>query len=742
MIELESLLNRKVFLADKDAGLTDLIKSILSRKGFVVSTFESGAELIEAIGSVSCELVIIGDELQDIDGLGLAQKVRQISKKVKMVLVRSALLPPDIYNNLTRTLKVSWVAYRPIVAEVFQAQVELLLAARNENETRSKDEAGPTWRQKLVFEYIQGFPYKLEKLTALCAVHTEKWSLPELNDARRLAHNCKGTAGSFELAGLAESARRLEDQLLVHINSPSDWMPESAQLLVNLVADMSRESRRLYVDSVTTSLLKNEAKVESSHDISIESDFGSTEIESKLESKFESKTQISLASRPVIEAAFLTGSSSSFSSSQEDDDPDRDDFSGIRILVVSEEEHQSARKALQGLAVKLIREPDHDRAVSLAKNSMLDAALIELQSDKKKTGLDLARRLRVLPGKDNLPVGFITDSMIKEELGSATHAGMSLSLASPIKEKKLDEAIEYLVAARHGGRSRILVIDDDEDFADIVRNILGREGMLVKTLHETSNLIQTIHDFQPELILLDIVMPDVSGVDICQLLRAHPSFRDIPIIFLTAQTGLQTRLKAFASGGDDYLPKPVAAPELLMRVKVKLERARMLSERADRDGLTGLLMRRAFNEQVNAFISEAKRHQFLFTLAIIDLDHFKSINDTYGHLAGDRVLMHLGQLLKCRFRSEDVRGRWGGEEFVLAFKHLDKDVSKSALERTMDELRSHTFAGDEGQSFNVSFSSGLATYPREGETIQALLKSADSRLYKSKMNGRALVTAE
>lgn len=708
-------MNRKVFLADKDAGLADLIKSILSRKGFAVSIFETGQELIQELTNGSCDLVIIGDELKDIDGLGLAQKVRQISRKMKLVLVQSVLLPPDIYNNLTRTLKVSWICYRPIVADVFQSQIELLFAAHSSSDSNNRNEASPGWKQKLVFEYIQGFPYKLERLSSLCGVHTDGWHLAELNDARRLAHNCKGTAGSFELNGLAEIARKLEDQLLVHINTPEQWIAESTQLLRTLIEDMTAEARRLRVDFLELTESSNEViELTEAQDIA------------NSHSSLELATHVS-----ETKGAGVTVT-----------DNTNDDFSGIRILLVSEEEHLGVRKSIQGLPVKLIREPDHDRAVSLAKDNLLDAALIELQSDKKKIGLDLARRLRFLPGKDNLPVGFITESMIKDELGSATYAGMSLSLASPVKAKKLDEAIEYLVASRHGGRSRILVIDDDEDFADIVRNILGREGMLVKTLHETTTLIQTVHDFQPELILLDIVMPDVSGVEVCQLLRAHPSFRDIPIIFLTAQTGLQTRLKAFASGGDDYLPKPVAAPELLMRVKVKLERSRLLSERADRDGLTGLLMRRAFNEQVNVFIAEAKRHQFLFTLAILDLDHFKSINDTYGHLAGDRVLMHLGQLLKCRFRSEDVRGRWGGEEFVVAFKHLDKEVSKSALERTMDELRSHTFTGDDGQTFNVSFSSGLATYPNEGETIQALLKSADDRLYKSKMNGRSLVTAE
>jgi len=212
-------------------------------------------------------------------------------------------------------------------------------------------------------------------------------------------------------------------------------------------------------------------------------------------------------------------------------------------------------------------------------------------------------------------------------------------------------------------------------------------------------------------------------------------------LFLTAQTGLSARLAAFEAGGDDYLPKPVAPAELLMRVKVRLERARLLRERADKDVLTGLMIRRAFMEQLSGLLSESKTNNLRFSLCLLDIDHFKHVNDNYGHLSGDRVLAYFGQLIRRRFRVEDLRGRWGGEEFIVAFRHIDKQTAKGALERCLDELKGQIFEGDNGEIFSVSFSGGLVSFPEDGESPQTLIKLADECLYEAKHRGRSQVVA-
>jgi diguanylate cyclase (GGDEF)-like protein len=232
------------------------------------------------------------------------------------------------------------------------------------------------------------------------------------------------------------------------------------------------------------------------------------------------------------------------------------------------------------------------------------------------------------------------------------------------------------------------------------------------------------------------MMPGVTGFEVCRMLRQIPRWQDLPIIFLTGQTGVEARLEAFRSGGDDYLPKPVVNEELLTRVKVRLDRSRMLKDRSDKDTTTGLLLRRAFSEQLGAILAEAQRLKTTFAICLLDVDHFKKVNDTYGHLAGDKVLAGLGQLLSRRFRVDDLRGRWGGEEFMLAFRRETKATMHLAVHRVLEEFRQITFTGDKGEEFCNSFSGGIAEYPLDGNSVFELVKVADARLYMAKKRGR------
>ena len=394
-----------------------------------------------------------------------------------------------------------------------------------------------------------------------------------------------------------------------------------------------------------------------------------------------------------------------------------------------------------GIPLEIIRAEVYSEVLERASRQNLDAALIEITDETRDAAFQLARELRSIVGYETLPLGFISKND-EGDRAEAAHAGASLFLEKPFTPQSLQESLQHLITIREGGRSRVLIVDDDPDFTDLITSTLGNEGMLVKALNDPKNVLEVLEEFTPDLMLLDVMMPGILGFDVCKKVRANGRWLDLPIIFLTAQTDLASRLSAFDSGGDDYLPKPVINVELLKRVKVRLDRARMQRERQDRDLLTGLLLRRAFSDHIEALVSESERHGFSFSLCLMDVDHFKKVNDSYGHMAGDRVLAYIGNLLRKRFRVEDLRGRWGGEEFILAFRHERKDTMNKALSRVLEELKKVEFTGDKGETFFTAFSAGMVNFPEDGTNLHDLVLNADRRLYLAKHNGRSQIVME
>ncbi|MGC4122499.1 MAG: response regulator [Myxococcales bacterium] len=368
-----------------------------------------------------------------------------------------------------------------------------------------------------------------------------------------------------------------------------------------------------------------------------------------------------------------------------------------------------------------------------------DAAFLDLPLPESTR---LARELRSLPGCEGVALAFLGEAASGTPARiAAAHAGASLFLSRPVDAESLSAAARQLVAAAQSRRPRVLLVDDDEEFARRTCLLLEKRGFAVRHLAEPGRLLESLEEAPPDLVLLDVVMPGVSGFDLCRVLRGTPRWQDLPVVMVTAQPGVQARIGAFQSGADDYLAKPVIEEELLARVQVRVERSRLLRERYDKDALTGLLLRRPLVETLRARLLEASRHDRPLALAIIDFDRFKTVNDTHGHLAGDAVLAAFGKLVGRRFRAEDLRGRWGGEEFLLAFPGESRSTIQGALERLQSEFAQLDFKGDGGEAFRVGFCVGIAGFPEDGQSLEELIRCADRRLYAGKRLGTGRVIA-
>ncbi|RKH43781.1 response regulator [Corallococcus sicarius] len=371
-------------------------------------------------------------------------------------------------------------------------------------------------------------------------------------------------------------------------------------------------------------------------------------------------------------------------------------------------------------------------ACAVLQRQWVDGALLHMGAE----GVTAASALRALEGHQSLPLAFTSAGGGLQERVVAAHAGASLFLPRPFTQQDLALAVERLVTARRLERARVLVVDDDPDAVRALTQALMSDAVEVVGLESAYGLLDALAQHRPDLLLLDVRMPGPSGFDLCRILRLSPEWQELPILLISAQVGLEFRLAAFQAGADDYLAKPVLREELRARVHARLERARLSRERTERDALTGLMLRRPFVEAVNARLSEARRSDKPLALCFLDVDHFKKVNDEHGHLAGDRVLMRLGRLLGARFRREDLRARWGGEEFVVALLGETLESAREILSRTAEELAGMEFEGDQGEPFHVTFSAGLAVAPQDGTTPEELLRVADARLYRAKANGR------
>jgi diguanylate cyclase (GGDEF)-like protein len=287
---------------------------------------------------------------------------------------------------------------------------------------------------------------------------------------------------------------------------------------------------------------------------------------------------------------------------------------------------------------------------------------------------------------------------------------------------------------------KLLFVDDDPNAHDLTDYYLT--GVVSKTLHASSGIegIRIAKELLPDVILLDIDMPGMDGFQVCRQLKEADATRDIPILFLTRDKQSGHIAKALDYGGSDYVTKPFVPVELQARVRsaLRLKRAiDVLREQALFDPLTNLANRRAFDEGLLASIANHARNSHNFGLLMLDLDHFKIVNDTYGHGVGDEVLTQVGAAIRRVCRPYDVAARYGGEEFGLILNQTERAEAWSIGHRLLESIRQLAISAND-ERLRITASAGLACTSAHRTEIDAkqFLSRADAALYEAKRQGR------
>ncbi len=309
-------------------------------------------------------------------------------------------------------------------------------------------------------------------------------------------------------------------------------------------------------------------------------------------------------------------------------------------------------------------------------------------------------------------------------------------------------------------KATLLIVDDHLRDFDLIVDVLSQQDYLVKSAPSGWGALQLIESTAPDLILLDIEMPGMSGYEVCTRLKANPQTQDIPVIFVSVSDQLFDKVKAFSVGGADYITKPYQIEELLARVNTHLalrdltrelaeknqelqyeiakrqEYEQILEEMAHTDHLTKVLNRKYFIELAEKEIDRSREKNLPLAVILLDIDDFKKVNIAHGHLIGDKILLNLAKLCQSKIRDGDIFARYAGEEFVILLPNATIETAQKTAER-LRQVVFQSFMVTGRANILITISLGVAGWDGIGDlSLDGLLEKSDQALFKAKQAGR------
>ncbi|MFP5418277.1 MAG: diguanylate cyclase [Gammaproteobacteria bacterium] len=326
-----------------------------------------------------------------------------------------------------------------------------------------------------------------------------------------------------------------------------------------------------------------------------------------------------------------------------------------------------------------------------------------------------------------------------EQLQLALRSGCDSCLLEGTPSHTIVEHIMDLSDRHDQEAFRVLIVEDSKTAGHVIRRTLEENQIISEVVTDPRQALTVLRQFNPDLILMDMYMPNCTGVELTRIIRQHNEFLSTPIVYLSGETNVALQVDAMRLGGDHFLTKPFNPVFLNAIVKSKIERYRALRRTMYHDSLTGLLNHSSGKSTLDMVLSSVAHEGSMLSVVMIDIDHFKQVNDNYGHPVGDQVIRSLSWLLKQRLRKQDILCRYGGEEFLIVLPHTDAEQAFGLIDRIRQDFAQirHPFRDS---YFLSTTSGGIATYP-QCMTGDLLIKAADKALYQAKRGGRNRIHA-
>ena len=532
-------------------------------------------------------------------------------------------------------------------------------------------------------------------------------------EAIREAHKLAGSLGTFGFAEGSSIARQIEELLL-----------SSNGKRGNLEIELGNEENAA---EVATNSLVSDRTAEKANDLL---PIPNSPSASKL-------AQLVAALHQQLNATPHTNTSTSPTPPSPTSSPKLFTTQQSRLLVVAEDTELAQRLVMEAVSWGMHADSVNNLSAArvIIQNTHPDLVVLDLSfSDSSEDGLVLVKELSgqnppvptvVLTGRDSF-----SDRVEVARMGACAF------LRKPMQPSQVMEAVNQVLQQNFHPKFKILAVDDDQQILASLETLLQPYGFRLITLNDSLKLWEVLEATTPDLLVLDVDMPNVNGIELCKVIRNDPKWNSLPVLFLSSHKDIETIQQVFGVGADDYLNKPIEGPELVTRIFNRLHRIQVLRSIAEKDLLTGVANRHKCTQDLERLLRMASRYKQNLCFAILDLDYFKQINDVHGYACGDKVLQRFGKLLLQNFRSEDVVARWGGEEFAICMYGIVKSVALRRLNQLREDFRQEEFDGKDGKKFGLSFSAGLVEYPQDGNDLPSLYRHADLALHGAKLGGR------
>lgn len=692
-----------ILILDDDADFRNILVAILEPRGFRCVQASSPDEASALFSQKDTVLAVVDYRLPKMDGMSWITKLRDAGRNVPVIFCSALPCDAKTFNWLRNILRVSLIVQKPINHEAFIQQVESLL---------------PNY---------QKFTGTSEGVAAV-----------QKSDAETAEESLEAAGFRERIDRKARIEKALEDAKIQYF----EQLDKSWNSLTKLIDERNNDPSNF--DAVDGALniahkIRGSAGSLGLHHIS--------ELAGKLEDLLTILDPNPSPDQEVIWSEIIRAvarGTESIAQTLAESDYAEVEKHRKRLLVLSQ--NREFLSALDDSEIKKVysvttAETPAGLSMQLRKGG-LDCVILDasLDTGNDATGL-LAWSQEVRGTRDNeaLPLAlFCPDAEPSDS--DMLFIGASKTIGLPVESNRLKDLLDELVAIRTPVQPRILVVDDDEVLCNFVSRVLTDERMVVQTETNPINVLDDMDEFKPDLVLLDVIMPGLTGYEVCRGIREDARWAKTPVVFCTSKTSSESRTAAFAVGANDFVTKPVLATELLTRINGQLIEVERQARSARKDIETGMLNGDGFLVAANDMLNAHKARGETMSLALISVDDYEDLTIVQGPMSAKEVGLRLGQLIRQRFKAEDLRGRWSDAGYILAVAETRRQVLAEALELLQEEFSASPFSGGAFR-FAASFSAGLADSADDGDTVEQLVRSTHHRLRTARQEKTGVIAA-